>query len=148
MGYSFPGAWRILIFLGISTILLAGCAAPQVTEGFISVEIIADGENSTIQIPAGSTVDNALRAGGIILGSLDRTIPPLYTVLGEGSQIQVVRIEEEFIVEQEVIPFESQVVRNESLSEGQLWKNLSLKSEWWACRSPLFISIYQEDWLI
>lgn len=101
MGYSFPGAWRILIFFGISTILLSGCAAPQVTEGLISVEIIADGENSTIQIPAGSTVDNALRAGGIILGSLDRTIPPLYTVLGEGSQIQVVRIEEEFIVEQE-----------------------------------------------
>ena len=119
MGYSFPGALRILIFFGISAILLAGCAAPQVTEGLISVEIIADGENSTIQIPAGSTVDNALRAGGIILGSLDRTIPPLYTVLGEGSQIQVVRIEEEFIVEQEVIPFESQVVRNESLSEGQ-----------------------------
>jgi hypothetical protein len=119
MGYSFPGVCRILIFFGICTFLLAGCAAPQVTEGLITVEIIADDENSTIQIPAGSTVDNALRAGGIILGSLDRTNPPLYTVLGEGSQIQVVRVEEEFIVEQEVIPFDSQVVRNESLSEGQ-----------------------------
>ena len=119
MGYSFPGAWRIWIFFGICTVLLAGCAAPQVTEGLITVEIFADGESSTIQIPAGSTVDNALRAGGIILGSLDKTNPPLYTVLAEGSQIQVVRVEEEFIVEQEVIPFDSQVVRNESLSEGQ-----------------------------
>ena len=119
MGYSLPGARRILIILGVSTFLLAGCAAPQVTEGLITVEILADGENSSVQVPAGSTVDNALRAGGIILGSLDRSTPPLYTVLEGGSQIQIVRIEEEFIVEQEVIPFESQVVRNESLPEGQ-----------------------------
>jgi Tol biopolymer transport system component len=125
MGYRFPGASLVLIFVAVGSALLTGCAAPQVTEGLITVEIIVDGENSSVQIPAGSTVDNALRAGGIILGSLDRTDPPLYTVLGEGSQIQIVRVEEEFIVEQEVIPFESQIVRNESLPEGQeFWLQL------------------------
>jgi hypothetical protein len=100
-------------------ISLAACAAPQVTEGVVRVTITADGDETAVDIPAGSTVDNAIKAGGFILGSMDRTEPPLYTVLDDGSNIQVVRVEEEFIVEQEVIPFESQVVRNESLPEGQ-----------------------------
>ncbi len=105
--------------MGACSILLAACAAPQVTEGLIGVGISADGEEATVDIPAGSTVDSALRAAGIILGPLDTSDPPLYTVMADGSQIRVVRIEEEFIIEQEVIPFESQVVRNESLPEGQ-----------------------------
>lgn len=119
MGIRFPGLGRFLILLGVCTILLVGCTAPQVTEGLITIGISTDGEDIEVEVPAGSTVDSALGAGGIILGSLDRTDPPLYTVLGDGSQVQVVRVEEEFIVEQEVIPFESQVVRNESLPEGQ-----------------------------
>lgn len=119
MGKDFPGSVRFLLFVGVSIILMVGCAAPEVTEGLISVSISVDGDEYSVDIPAGSSVDNALRAGGVLLGSLDRTDPPLYTVLGHGSQIQVVRVEEEFSIEQEVIPFESQVVRNESLPEGQ-----------------------------
>lgn len=119
MGHTFPVAKRLLILLGVGVTLFAGCAAPQITEGLISVTILADGEELSVDIPAGSTADDVLRAGGILLESLDRTEPPLYTVLGEGSQVRVTRVTEEFIVEQEVIPFESQIVRNESLPEGQ-----------------------------
>jgi hypothetical protein len=119
MGNKFPGVRNFLILVGISGVLLAACAAPQVTEGLITVSITADGGELTVGIPAGSTVDGALRAAGIILGPLDKTDPPLYTVLDHGSQILVVRVEEEFVIEQEIIPFESQVVRNESLPEGQ-----------------------------
>jgi hypothetical protein len=119
MGNTFPGFRFFLTLFGISTAILAGCAAPQVTEGLITVSLNTDGEELTVGIPAGSTADSALRAGGIILGPLDKTDPPLYTVLDDGSQILVVRVEEEFVIEQEVIPFESQVVRNESLPEGQ-----------------------------
>jgi hypothetical protein len=119
MGKNFPGNVRFLVLVGVSIILMVGCAAPEVTEGLINVGISVDGDEFSVDIPAGSTVDNALRAGGVLLGSLDRTDPPLYTVLGQGSQIRVVRVEEDFSVEQEVIPFESQVVRNESLPEGQ-----------------------------
>ena len=119
MGNSFPGKVQYLVLLGVSIVLMVGCAAPEVTEGLITVSISVDGEEINVAVPAGSTVDNALRAGGVLLDSLDRTDPPLYTVLREGSQIQVVRVAEEFAVEQEVIPFESQIVRNESLPEGQ-----------------------------
>ena len=119
MGKKFPGSLCFLLIVGVSIILMVGCAAPEVTEGLITVSISVDGEEFSLDVPAGSTVDNALRAGGVLLGSLDRTDPPLYTVLGQGSQMLVVRVEEEFFIEQEVIPFESQVVRNESLPEGQ-----------------------------
>ncbi len=119
MGNSFPKLKAFHLLLGLCTIFLTACAAPQVTEGVIRVEIIVDGDDRALDIPSGSTVDGALRAAGVILGPLDRTDPPLYTVLDEGSQVIVVRVEEEFIIEQEVIPFESQVVRNESLPEGQ-----------------------------
>jgi hypothetical protein len=105
--------------LGIGLILLAGCSAPQVSEGRISVKIAADGEAVDVELPAGSTVDDAVKAAGLILAALDRTDPPLYTLLGDGSEVHVVRVEEEFVVEQEVIPFESQVLRNESLPAGQ-----------------------------
>jgi hypothetical protein len=119
MGQIFPAAMRLQILFGVSLILLSGCAAPRVTEGLISVEVTADGEEIVVNLPAGSTVDSALRAGGIILESLDRSDPPLYTVLRDGSQVLVTRVQEEFIVEQELVPFESQIVRNESLPAGQ-----------------------------
>lgn len=119
MGLTFPVTFRIWICLGVGAVLGAGCSAPQITEGLITVSITADGQDVYVDVPAGSTVDDALRAGGVLLETLDRTEPPLYTVLGEGSQVSVTRVTEEFIVEQEVVPFESQVVRNESLPEGQ-----------------------------
>jgi hypothetical protein len=107
------------LWLPAILIILAGCAAPQVSEARIAVQLLVDGKQSDVELPAGSTVDDALKAGGILLDPLDRTDPPIYTVLGSGSQVQVVRVQEEFIIEQEIIPFESQVVRNESLPAGQ-----------------------------
>ena len=119
MGTLFPKLKVSILLLGFSAAFLAACTAPQVTEEVISVTITADGDDIPVDIPAGNTVDGALRAGGIILGNLDRVDPPQYTVLNDGSGILVVRVEEEFAIEQEIIPFESQVVRNESLPDGQ-----------------------------
>jgi hypothetical protein len=111
---------RVIVFIpGILAVLFAACTAPQVTSEVISVTITADGEDYSVDIPAGSTVDGSMKAAGIILGNLDRVDPPPYTVLNDGSNILVVRVTEEFTIEQEIIPFESQVVRNESLPEGQ-----------------------------
>lgn len=106
------------VFL-LAALLLTGCASPRVTQGVITVEVLVDQGTESVEVPAGSTVEFALSAGGVVLGSLDRTDPPLYTVLGEGSQVEVVRVEEEFSVEQEVIPFENQVLQNESLPAGE-----------------------------
>jgi hypothetical protein len=53
------------------------------------------------------------------MGNLDRADPPLYTVLSDGDSIEIIRVEELFETEEQVIPFDKQVVRNESLPEGE-----------------------------
>jgi hypothetical protein len=113
-----PGLRISLVWL-TAALLLVSCSPPQVTEGRITVQVAADGESISVEVPAGSNVEQVLKAAGINLESLDRTDPPLYTVLGDGSSVRLIRVTEEYVVEQEVIPFEQQVVRNESLPEGE-----------------------------
>ncbi len=61
----------------------------------------------------------ALQRAGITTGSLDRSDPPFYAVLKQGDSIKLTRVEEKFRTETETIPFEREIVRNESLPEGQ-----------------------------
>jgi hypothetical protein len=110
---------RNTFVLFLAALLFTACVAPHVTQGDITVHIIADGSNLTVEVPAGSTVSEALSAARIDLGNLDRTEPPIYTVLDQGSTVKLIRVHEEFTVEQVVVPFETQVMRNESLAEGQ-----------------------------
>jgi len=114
--YHPPRLYWILI---LAALLLSACASPRVTQGVITVELSVDQETESVEVPAGSTVEFALSAGGVVLGNLDRTDPPLYTILGEGSRVEVVRVSEEFSVDQEVVPFENQVLQNESLPAGE-----------------------------
>ena len=108
--------WTRLALLAL--LLLAGCA-PQVSQGQITVDITADGKQFQIRLEAGSTVAEALAAAGLTVNELDRSEPPAYTVLSDGSQVRLVRVREEFYIEQVVIPFEHQVLRNESLPAGE-----------------------------
>lgn len=110
---------RPQFLIGLLLVLLAACTAPQAAPSMIAVRITADGATGDISVPAGSTVQDALAAAGIAAQSPDRVDPPVYTVLAEGTEIRIVRVTEEFFVEQVVIPFEKQVVRNESLPEGE-----------------------------
>jgi hypothetical protein len=90
-----------------------------VTQGLITVNITADSKDYQVNITAGSTVQEAINSAQITLGELDRVEPPLYTVLSDGSQVQVVRVREEYYVEQVIIPFDHQELRNEALPEGE-----------------------------
>jgi Tol biopolymer transport system component len=107
----------LTVFLAVS--LLAGCRSPQVTSADITVHITADGTTRSLTIPAGSTVTQALQSAGITVGNADRVEPPPYTVLGDGNSITLIRVKEIFETEEQIIPFERQIVRNESLPEGE-----------------------------
>jgi len=109
---------RLIPFL-LAFTLLVSCRSPQVNSPDITVNLTADGTTRTVDIPSGSTVSQAFQNAGITVSNLDRTEPPLYTVLKEGDVISLVRVEEVFETETQVIPFERQVVRNESLPEGE-----------------------------
>ncbi len=105
--------------LGMWLLTLGGCRAPQRTPEQITVTLLVDGAAQSLTLPPGSTVAEALRAAGVTLGPLDRTDPPDYTLLVTDTQVRVIRVTEEFRVEQEIIPFERRVLRNEALPEGE-----------------------------
>jgi len=107
----------LLILLAVAA-LIVGCRSPQVG-GEMTVTITADGTTRDISVAAGSTVTQALQAAGIAPGSLDRSEPPFYTVLSAGDIVTLTRVEEVFETEQAVIPYERQIVRNETLPEGE-----------------------------
>lgn len=112
-----PSRNLLLIFLAIS--LLAACRSPQLAGPDISISITADGTSRTLTVPAGSTAAQAYQAAGISMGNLDRSEPPSYAVLSNGINITLTRVREDFETEEQVIPFERQVVRNESIPEGE-----------------------------
>ena len=99
--------------------ILGGCTPPRATLGLITVVINADGKSYQVQIPTGSTVQDALTTAGLSAGDLDRSNPPTFTVLSDGSEVRLVRVREEYYIEQEVIPFEHQELRNEALTIGE-----------------------------
>ena len=112
-------AWfGILWLLGLS-LFMAGCRAPTRAQGPLRVTIVADGQTRSLEVPAGSTVRQALAQAGLELGPLDRVTPPEYTLLTDGDTVTVVRVQEDFETQEEVIPFERQTLRNEGLPEGE-----------------------------
>jgi hypothetical protein len=108
-----------LISIVLLSVLLAACSSPQVSGDRITVEIFVDETSQTISLPSGSTVGDALRQTDIELGALDRVSPPSYTVLSDGVAVTIERIDERFEIEEIVIPFERQIIRNEALPEGE-----------------------------
>lgn len=109
-------AWIILFLL----VLQGACAAPPETQSTIGVKLIADGDDIEILVSPGSNVEDALEEAGVSLNSLDKVNPPSYTLLQDGDVVEVVRVTEEFEVDQEVIPFEQQHQPSELLPEGEM----------------------------
>jgi hypothetical protein len=85
----------------------------------IQVLIHVDGSIKVIEVPSGASVQQALDSADVILGSLDRVNHPGYTVLSDGTEIDITRVLESFEIEEIIIPFDRQTVRNEALPEGE-----------------------------
>ena len=99
--------------------LLTACSTSTPNQGLLKVTIQVDTHRVSAEIPAGSTVQLALDKTGITLGNLDRVDPPAYSLLTGTTLIQVTRVREVFEVEETVLPFSRQVVKNESLPTNQ-----------------------------
>jgi resuscitation-promoting factor RpfB len=99
--------------------LLSGCDLLVTSNEFL-VTIIDNNIQNQVSVTAGTSVKSVLDASGIVLNSLDKTDPSTTTVLSEDTVITITRVKEDFLVEQAIIPFEQQTVKNESLPEGQI----------------------------
>ncbi len=93
----------------------SGCQQAEPVQNLLNVEVQADGKTLEISTPAESTVQQVLNMADISLSDLDRVEPALYDGIEDGDQILVIRVREEFRVEQVSIPFEQQTLRNELL---------------------------------
>jgi dipeptidyl aminopeptidase/acylaminoacyl peptidase len=112
---------RILVIFPLFALILSGCLSPQISQSEVTipVSITADGETRELNIPAGNNVQQALDSAGLKTGGLDKVEPPLYTVVSAGLSIKITRGREKFETKQTVIPFERQMVRNESMPLGE-----------------------------
>lgn len=113
----FPRFGLVAAIILCATLMLA-CRSPQLNSS-ITIRVAADGQTQDVSVAPGITVSQALEAAGITVSNLDKTEPPLYTVISEGDTISLTRVEEVFETEERVIAFEKQIVRNETLPEGE-----------------------------
>ncbi len=112
--------WLCALLLAAALLFaLSGCELSQASRAQITVSITADGKTRKTSVPTGSTVTQALELAGITPGELDKSDPPFYTVLTDGDSIKLIRVQESFETETQTIPFDRQMIRNESLPEGQ-----------------------------
>lgn len=107
------------ILLALVLLFQAGCALPQATPVSLTVTIQADSQSQTISLPLDSTVQNALDAARVELDTLDRVEPAAFTFLSDGASVKVIRVTEEIFDKEEIIPFEKQTIKNESMPEGE-----------------------------
>lgn len=115
----FAQTMKCCLVLVAASLLMAACTSATPSQGFLGISILVDGKQISVEIPAGSTVQFALDKAGITLGSLDRLDPPAFTLLTGAASIRVTRVREVFEVEETVLPFSRQTVKNESLPNNQ-----------------------------
>ncbi|MEK6256491.1 MAG: G5 domain-containing protein [Chloroflexota bacterium] len=100
-------------------IIISACAGPNVQQGDINATVYLDDTIQSVSVRAGSTVRDAVVATGAQIDLLDRSEPPLYSILSSGSEIRVIRVREELNIEEIVIPYQTETLPNESLPEGE-----------------------------
>jgi Tol biopolymer transport system component len=117
---SLQGAKGVIVSLFIVTLFISACA-PNLTpppDVDLHITIVADGNTIPLTTRA-ITVREALNEAGVALDPKDKLAPSEFTQLTEGLTITIVRVTEEFEVEQVVIPFSKKTVRNEGLKSGE-----------------------------
>ena len=107
-------------FFCLFLLLLLSSCSPQVSQtNQIPVEIHVDGEVIETTIIQGQTVRQAINNAKVTLQDLDQASSPFFTVITEPTTIQITRVQEKFEVEEQTIPFETQILKNESIPEGE-----------------------------
>lgn len=98
--------------------VLAACGPGRLPDAVV-VTIASDGETQTLTLPPGQTVRGALKAASLTLGELDRVRPPEVTLLQSGQAITVTRVVQQTDFVTQTLPFETQLVRDATIPEGQ-----------------------------
>ena len=110
-------------FFFILLLLLPGCSEIrdfyEESSALRDVRVSCDGMVYSAQVALDAKVADALTAVGVEAGPMDIVTPALPLAVPADGSISVVRVTTEDVVTEQVIPFQSQTVRNESLAEGE-----------------------------
>lgn len=109
---------RRTALITLTTLLLLAACTTAPEEAY-TVTVTADGASSVLVLEDDVTVSDVLGRAGIALGELDRVNPPGFSRISEGLTITVVRVREETVIEDVVIPFERRTTRNDGLTAGE-----------------------------
>lgn len=109
---------NILLLLAVGVMVVAGCTPPT-DENAITITVVVDGTSQVMLVNSEVTVNDVLREAGITVGELDRVNPPGFNRVHDGMTVTVVRVVEEAVVVEEVVPFESQTAFNDGLPAGE-----------------------------
>ncbi len=99
--------------------MVPGCSNPFTPTKTIKTKILVDNQIIIVESQYGEKVTDVLNRSSITLGNLDRVEPQGSFEIKDGIEIKVVRVTEEFEVDEITVPFTQQTVKNESLPEGQ-----------------------------
>lgn len=107
-----------IVLISLLILVLSACDSLL---SFQKVDVIINdsGVQSTFKVDEGISVESAISSAEIKLNPLDKVEPSPNTVITTPLTITIFRVTEEYSVEESVLPFEQQTVKNESLSEGQ-----------------------------
>jgi len=100
--------------------ITANCTGSRLDPGTVHAYIMVDQEIINVSLPQGSTVSDAIQATDIELSLNDKVSPPGYTVLDDAMEIIVTRVVEHIEIANVVLPFERQILKNESIPEGEV----------------------------
>ena len=110
-------------FFFICCLLLTGCTGiREFYEDSASpreVRVTCDGMLYAGQVPSDASVADALTAVGITVDGADIVSPAMPLPIPADGNIRVIRVTAEEVETEQVIPFQSQTVRNESLPDGE-----------------------------
>jgi hypothetical protein len=113
------GSTLLLIFSVLSMLIITNCTGSKIESSTVQVYIKVDQQIVDQSLPQGSTVSDAIQAAGIEVGLSDKVSPPEYTALTDNLEIKITRVSERLEVVSMVLPFERQIVKNESIPEGE-----------------------------
>lgn len=107
-----------IIFTFIFFALLSCARNSNYVESY-RVDIYVDGQVIVSTALNGETVKDQLLKESIELQPLDRTVPSMESIIDREISITLIRVNENFLLVDEEIPFQEIVVQNESLGEGE-----------------------------
>src|SRR3954463_3442700 len=106
-----------LILLALLITLLAACKPDAQNSGF-RIRVIVDGKELVFSATERNSVGQFLQQTNVTLGELDRVNPPEFTQITDNMVITIVRVRDDTVCNDEIVPYETTYLTNPDLDPG------------------------------